>query len=526
MCNLYRIEGYIPRNRADVYEKCSVMLFERWDKGRNIVVQLEFEDKIRPAMQHLAYWIYSDKSLQGGVTSESLVSRTSEYLAQWVFEDPIKAMSAAKGFIDFCTGRAWVFSDMGTTGQGEKLFQFTHRTLLEYFAACHLLSLHPTPETLARELKPRIRMAEWDVVALLSFQLQARRVQGAADQLLSGLLNDVELPAAERASSLSFSGRCLEAIVPSPPTRRAIALASLDFCIKKEFARAVSAPSPDGRGEMVLRPLLEIGRENRSSVIEVSRDHLIKVLKSGHKRQGLRALEVMHFFKTSGRRIAGNLEASEAWRTAIGEVRTECSVRIRELVQTDAFALLSSYFDDETPLENLIRWGGPKAVWTGAKSRLFGWFYVSVASFLLRSLNFAEQGRSHPRSGTEITDLGRILMSTARPWTKRVKAQGFDANFAFETTPQERTATLLPDALFGAFCVLAVHSESSDKAYIEAAKGSSCGFGRALSPILNVQRPTVVVGELAQKIVDCGFNTEQTRFVKEWLEGREQLTSP
>jgi predicted NACHT family NTPase len=40
MCNLYRAEGYIPRNRPEVYGKCSVMLFERWDKSRDILVLL------------------------------------------------------------------------------------------------------------------------------------------------------------------------------------------------------------------------------------------------------------------------------------------------------------------------------------------------------------------------------------------------------------------------------------------------------------------------------------------------------
>ncbi len=66
MCNLYRAEGYIPRNRPEIYEKCSLMLFERWDKSRGIIVTLPFEAHIRPAMRHLAYWIYSRESLQGG----------------------------------------------------------------------------------------------------------------------------------------------------------------------------------------------------------------------------------------------------------------------------------------------------------------------------------------------------------------------------------------------------------------------------------------------------------------------------
>ena len=30
MCGLYNAEGYIPANRPDVYEKCGILLFERW----------------------------------------------------------------------------------------------------------------------------------------------------------------------------------------------------------------------------------------------------------------------------------------------------------------------------------------------------------------------------------------------------------------------------------------------------------------------------------------------------------------
>ena len=48
MCNIYRGDGYIPKNRPDVYEKCATMLFERWDKGRGIHYVLPFEAHMRP----------------------------------------------------------------------------------------------------------------------------------------------------------------------------------------------------------------------------------------------------------------------------------------------------------------------------------------------------------------------------------------------------------------------------------------------------------------------------------------------
>ncbi|EAM53318.1 NACHT domain-containing protein [Crocosphaera watsonii WH 8501] len=43
MCNIYRGEGYIPRNRPDVYAKCADMLFERWDKRRDIKLPIPIQ---------------------------------------------------------------------------------------------------------------------------------------------------------------------------------------------------------------------------------------------------------------------------------------------------------------------------------------------------------------------------------------------------------------------------------------------------------------------------------------------------
>ena len=60
MCALYRGDGYIPRNRLDVYERCAVLLFEGWDRQRGIPAPLPFEQHLRPAICHLALWMYTD----------------------------------------------------------------------------------------------------------------------------------------------------------------------------------------------------------------------------------------------------------------------------------------------------------------------------------------------------------------------------------------------------------------------------------------------------------------------------------
>jgi len=89
MCNIYRGEGYIPKNKPDVYGKCAEMLFERWDKGRGIQVPLpikEIESQIKPTMMYLAHWIYSDEALQSGVTERKLVAKAADYLCPKRFE--------------------------------------------------------------------------------------------------------------------------------------------------------------------------------------------------------------------------------------------------------------------------------------------------------------------------------------------------------------------------------------------------------------------------------------------------------
>ena len=189
LCNIYRQENYIPRYRPDVYEKCAIMLFERWDRNRKLYIPPLPEEHVRPLLEYLANWIYEDKQLRTGVTEEELTFKATEYLQEWLYENIHKAEKTASDFIEFCTGRAWVFTDTGTKKSGEKLYQFAHATFLEYFAAAHLVRICRTPDALIAVLSPRIARREWDVMAQLAFQLQSKKSVGAADELLTFLVN-------------------------------------------------------------------------------------------------------------------------------------------------------------------------------------------------------------------------------------------------------------------------------------------------------------------------------------------------
>jgi len=127
MCILYRGEGFLPRNRADVYEQCANLLFRKWDLRRRIHKDLRAGHLVEPAIRHLAWWLFNRQNPQSAVTERQLIDETTAFLHGREFESAEEARDAARGFVEFCRGRMWVLSDTGTTAEGKKLYAFTHR---------------------------------------------------------------------------------------------------------------------------------------------------------------------------------------------------------------------------------------------------------------------------------------------------------------------------------------------------------------------------------------------------------------
>ena len=228
MCGLYSSERYIPKNRPDVYERCALLLFEKWDKQRGIVAPLSFDMHVQPAIRSLALWLYPRKEAQLGVPKQKLVKHVIDYLLEKRFDDVDEAECAANEFIDFCKGRAWVLTDLGAD-----LYGFTHRTFLEYFAASQLAKKNSTPDKLMDQLLPHIKASEWEVVAQLAVQILGRAVDDGADdflqQLIQKILSGQGLSLPEIDNCLRFACRALEFTVPRPPILQTIVQALVDF---------------------------------------------------------------------------------------------------------------------------------------------------------------------------------------------------------------------------------------------------------------------------------------------------------
>ncbi|MEU1014652.1 NACHT domain-containing protein [Streptomyces sp. NPDC005898] len=223
MCALYRGEGYIPRNRPDLYRRCSEFLFERWDASRGISVPQPFERGIQFAMFSLALSMLRN-SHKGGMTERELIRYTSNYLLGQQYEDHDSADAAAEAFVKYCRGRAWVLTDVGTNPDGERIYSFTHRTFLEYFSARQLVRDSGNAEGLYRELRTQLMDESWDVTAQLAVQFLDERLVDAANDFVRLALSEARGTAAaiQQAALVSFCARLLEYLVLRPAVVREI----------------------------------------------------------------------------------------------------------------------------------------------------------------------------------------------------------------------------------------------------------------------------------------------------------------
>ncbi|WP_156094276.1 NACHT domain-containing protein [Lentzea aerocolonigenes] len=226
LCAMYSSDRYLPRNMAQVYERCALMLFEQWDAKREIDVPLSFEGRLRGSVQHLAWQLFTAPESGKAQPRTRIVRMLTEYLHSKL-DDVDEAVATAERFLAYCTGRSWILTDVGAT-QVEPQYGFTHRTFLEYFAAEHLVRTHRTAAELWEAVRPNVD--QWDVVAQIALQLYDRNVEGGVDELLTEATNP---------EGLGFATRALHYVHPANRTVRSIAAAATDWAVGFSFDERV-----------------------------------------------------------------------------------------------------------------------------------------------------------------------------------------------------------------------------------------------------------------------------------------------
>jgi hypothetical protein len=464
LCNIYRGDGYIPRRRPQVYEKCAVMLFERWDRGRRIVAPLEFERHLRPAMQHLAYWIYADPSLRGGVTEAALVRSATQFLTERRFEDEDDARQEARKFVEYCRGRAWVFTDTGTTPDGERLYQFTHRTFLEFFAAEHLVRTNRTPADLASLLRPHVHAGEWDVVAQLAFQLQDDNIDGAADDLLIDLLTHAA--GEHRDVTLSFAARALSFLVPRRQTCREVAKAVTRRTCEWLASDTADARSPSSMPAETHVALVNADRENLHPVSQALVDEAVSFLvENPNVAAADAALEVAC---NTDMAMAGRTsnEPRESWDPARITAFEAMWPTLTNYTAASERVAYDAFFFGAIDLDAVARLHSAEALFESRSFRIYGNYIRSAIVDLFLSGQLGQRTRPGGLAiGTreELGSLGRTLLALQPPWSVQ---EGIHSGLyhQFAGTVQPRDDILEGSELFGAFATLAFTTERAQNA--------------------------------------------------------------
>lgn len=549
MCNLYRGTGFIPRNRPEVYKKCSEMLFERWDTSRGIGVHPPLSEP-KFLISHLANWIYSDESLQNGVPEDLLIREASNFLTPHRFDSEEEAEKASKEFLDFCRGRAWIFTDVGTTPKGIPLYKFTHKTFLEYFTAVNIVRNNNTPKELWNLLDPKIANRSWDVVAQLAFQLLHEQVEGASDKILNFLIEDAQKEKVTSWPYLSFGVRCLQFIYPSPDTLRTLTKAAIRCVIEGNFPlyyrKDLSHRFYRSVADALIRDLLSTAPENRQIVADCLQSEIVNYAKNGDDKVALRAIDLgltLHFpLHRSGREypVEGNL--NEYWKTVEDKIAKEVDERLNNLAPHDFLAFMHWFNRHDMPVGKLFEWYKPYYLFFEQKSVVFEnlsrWsiaerIFINLPGF---DAPVEQQIPERLNEANKIAaDIGKMLLKISLPcfsskelsfWRGITGSSTFLLRHSRTWAKSEEIhpvrVPITADAMFGSWCLYAVSAEITGKPenFIKQVERSHIPIIKAIFDSIKARMHMITTDKALQSL--SKFNLSQTalEFVERWITGQ------
>lgn len=217
LCILYRARGHIPRNRRQIYSQCADLLFNRWDQMRHIEQPYDHQHYGDELMQEIATWFYNSQAAQAGLEEQQIRKVISLFLIDTAAVAPVEAEKRAGAFLDFCADRAWLLGSAGLSERGQRLFVFTHRTFMEFFAAESLARGPDSGKLVAEVAKSYDRDASSVLPDLIVQSAEVHRKGGARD-IITGLFElDRKRP---RRDSGHYLPLCLRIINLSPVSPR------------------------------------------------------------------------------------------------------------------------------------------------------------------------------------------------------------------------------------------------------------------------------------------------------------------
>ena len=557
MCNLYRGAGFIPRNRPEVYKKCSEMLFERWDPSRGIWVQLPISEP-KVLLGYLAHWFYSDESLQSGVAEDAIVKEASQFLCPRRFEIEEEAERASKEFIEFCRGRAWVFTDVGSTPQGTLLYKFTHKTFLEYFAAAHIVRNNNNAAKLWNLLAPEIAQRAWDIVAQLAFQMLHEQVEGASDDILMLLLQDAQREEKARWQYLSFGARCLQFIHPSPKTIRNLTKASVRCAIEGAYPtrrnrRAQGLYQPDYRyPSELIGALLCAAPECRPSIADSLQNEIVSVVEHGDGEHALRAIDLgltLRFsLHTIGREGILESELKSYWDGVGKKIFERVDARLETLAPHNFLAFMYWFHRHDRPFEKLFQWYTPDHLFLEQSHVVLeNVLLLPIATMILRDSTMlgipSEQQIANQIENTSkyATAIGQHLLCREMPCFSYAAISNFlkvhNVDFIFRhrrAKPPRREKGLLMevpipgDTVIGLWCLWAAVAEVVEKQeeLVSKLRETKIPVNNVIADVIEVRMRRADREKVLRDLASFNPPPNSLEFVGRWISGQVSFVAP
>lgn len=164
----------IPDNRADLYRACADLLFDRWDGYREINPDLPERYRLFDLLMHFASLLYEKEEYGGSMSTPQLEQNAKDFfLVDYTDNKQGRSSEAAKILVEHLTGRAWILHEVG-----DRVFEFTHRTFLEFFYAKHLDAEYENIEDLALYITKLVLDGNGILPAHLSLQIKCKDKRG------------------------------------------------------------------------------------------------------------------------------------------------------------------------------------------------------------------------------------------------------------------------------------------------------------------------------------------------------------
>lgn len=180
---IYGKKSEIPDNRASLYASCAELLFEVWDSYRAINPYLPERYRLFDLLMHIAAELSEKEEYGGRITKDDLERVARNFFREdYIDNREGRSAEAAVRLVEHLTGRSWILHEIG-----ENLFEFTHRTFLEYFYAKHLEAKFEITEKLVASCLPHVSNGRRTLSTHLALQIRCKDKRTASSKVAVSL---------------------------------------------------------------------------------------------------------------------------------------------------------------------------------------------------------------------------------------------------------------------------------------------------------------------------------------------------